>query len=92
LAVVVWEEPALKDVERLAEYIAEHNPAAASRIARALREAGDRLDVLPHRGRHGVIPGTRELVVRGRYILTYRVTEDEVRIVRVWHHRQQRRE
>ena len=40
----------------------------------------------PHMGRPGRVPGTRELVVtRFRYILPYRVREQSVEILRVFH-------
>jgi plasmid stabilization system protein ParE len=36
------------------------------------------------------MPGTRELLVRRRYVVTYRVALDEVEILQVWHVAQDR--
>lgn len=47
---------------------------------------------MPHRGRAGVEPGTRELVVAGLpYIIIYRAKEDVVEILRIWHGARRRR-
>jgi toxin ParE1/3/4 len=41
---------------------------------------------LPHRGRPGRWPGTRELIItRTPYIVPYRVTSDLIEILRVFH-------
>lgn len=46
----------------------------------------------PHRGRKGKQAGTRELVfVPLPYIAVYRVTEDVVEILHIWHGAQDRR-
>jgi toxin ParE1/3/4 len=92
LATVDWEEPALRDLERQCLDIAQFNPAAASKVRAALLKAADSLELFPNRGRHGVIRGTRELVVLRTYIISYEVSDDRVNIIRVWHHAQNRAE
>ena len=52
--------------------------------------AGDSLDLFPRRGRSGVVPNTRELVAVRPYIIVYRVEDEIVRILRVWHSAQDR--
>ena len=80
----------MADVTRIARHIAQDNPAAARRLARELLVAGDSLDVFPQRGRRGRSRGTRELVAVPPYVLVYRIGQDTVRIVRVWHGAQDR--
>ena len=82
---VVWTEAAARDVERIANYITLDNPAAARRVARELLLAGDSLTMFPHRGRHGRLPGTRELVAVFPYVIIYSVAPEKVDILRVWH-------
>ena len=87
---VEWQAAASADVQRIVSYISAENPVAAQRIARGLILAGDSLELFPMRGRSGVVPGTRELVAVRPYIIVYRVDDDTVRILRVWHSAQDR--
>ena len=87
---VIWSEEAVTDVTRIARHVAQDNPAAARRLARELLVAGDSLDVFPYRGRRGRSRGTRELVAVPPYVLVYRVGQDTVRSLRVWHGTQDR--
>lgn len=59
------------------------NLGAARRIAEEVFLAGDSLAHFPNRGRPGLLPGTRELVAAKPYVLIYRVSESEVRVLRV---------
>ena len=60
------------------EYIAQHNPAAATRVASRIRAAVLRLVAFPYMGRLGAVPGIHEWVVRGLpYIIVYSVDPDE---------------
>lgn len=44
------------------------------------------LGEMPHRGRPGRWPGTRELIVpRTPYIVPYRVRDDAIEVLRVFH-------
>ena len=71
-------------------YLAERNPEAARRVRAAIRAAVEALVDQPHRGRPGQLADTRELVITEFpvYLVVYRVTQTEVRILRVWHGRQ----
>ena len=85
---VLWLEGALADLSGILEYIAERNPAAAPRVAAALRHAATRLGTHPRVGRRGRVAGTRELVVpRLPLIIAYRVRPDRIEVVRVIHGR-----
>ena len=80
----------MADVTRIARHVAQDNPVAGRRIARELLVAGDSLDVFPYRGRRGRSRGVRELVAVSPYVLVYRVGQDTVRVLRVWHGAQDR--
>ncbi len=80
----------MADVTRIARHVAQDNPAAARRITRELLVAGDSLDMFPRRGRRGRSRSTRELMAVPPYMLVYRVGQDTVRILRVWHGAQDR--
>lgn len=81
---VIWAPPAIDDVERIYDYIALFNPAAAARMVVRLRDAGDSLAELAERGRSGSVFGTRELVAVRPYVLVYEISERDVQVLRVW--------
>jgi toxin ParE1/3/4 len=83
---VRWLEDALADVAGIYRYIAADDPKAAGRIVERIRAAVRLLADLPHRGRPGRWPGTRELIIPGTpYIVPYRVKGDLIEILRVFH-------
>ena len=82
---VVWTKTALRGVWRAYDYIFDFNPQAAAHMAEALLTAGDSLVNFPHRGRPVRGTSMRELVTVSPYIIRYRVTGDEVQILRVRH-------
>lgn len=83
---VRWLTTALRNLEREAESIAEVDPAASRRIVARIFESVDQLAEFPHLGRPGRISDTRELVVSGTpYIVPYRVRQEYVEILRVFH-------
>lgn len=51
MAEVIWTEPALQDLNAIAEYIALDNPAAASRLVAEAFNKTDRLQDFPQSGR-----------------------------------------
>ena len=86
---LVWRARARADLTAITDYIARRNPAAAQRLADAIRHSADRLPEFPHLHRPGRIPGTREAVVHPNYILIYRVTADAIEVLTIFHARQQ---
>ncbi len=81
-----WLEIALDDMEQAVEYMAQHNMAAARRLANRIWNSVRMLEHNPEMGRPGRISGTRELVVTGTsYIVPYRVRGREIQILRVLH-------
>ncbi|MBN1867213.1 type II toxin-antitoxin system RelE/ParE family toxin [Candidatus Sumerlaeota bacterium] len=82
MARLIWTEPALDDLDALAEYIALDNPEAASRFVRRVFEKVERLRMFPRSGRRPPeLPRTayREVVLSCRVF--YRVEGDVVLIL-----------
>jgi addiction module RelE/StbE family toxin len=88
---VVLTRRALRDLTKIHSYISHDNPVAASRVAVELVAACDRLELFPERGRPGSMTGTRELTTVWPYVIVYKVMSREVRILSVWHGKQDRR-
>jgi len=83
---VKWLHTALANLDAEAEFIARENPAAAGRVVAAINRAVERLRRYPALGRPGRVIGTRELIVPGTpYIVPYRVRNDAVEVLRVFH-------
>jgi toxin ParE1/3/4 len=81
-----WLSPALANLDRVYEYIAQENPKAARFVFTRIQATTQKLKRFPNAGRVGQVAGTRELVVPNLpYVIVYRVTETEVQILRVWH-------
>ncbi len=83
---VKWLRRALLNLDHEASYIAQDNPKAAAEFVLLMRDSALMLGQQPNLGRPGRIPGTRELVVSNfPYILPYRVRNEIVEILRVFH-------
>ena len=87
---VVFTRAARRDLVAIRSHIGSDNPAAAVRVAAALLAACERLDLMPERGRSGLVPGTRELTVVPPYVIVYRVGTSAVEILRIRHGAQRR--
>jgi plasmid stabilization system protein ParE len=73
------------EVEGIAAYPSEYNPAARRFLA-ALERAHQQLSQFPESGAPGIAPGTRRLVV-GDYIVSYRRRGEDVEIFAFRHAR-----
>jgi plasmid stabilization system protein ParE len=83
---VIWLRLALQDMQQCAECIAQDDPETAKSVVDRIWQEGQRLRLLPDRGRPGRVPGTRELALQGRpYFFAYRVKGKSVQILRVIH-------
>lgn len=77
---------ALRNLDSEMTYIAEDRPRAALSMVERIQEAVSKLADQPALGRPGRVTGTRELVIAGTpYIIPYRVREDAIEILRVFH-------
>jgi toxin ParE1/3/4 len=93
MAHVIWTEPALENLEDIAEYIALHNLAAAKNLVKTVLQKVDRLEKFPASGRKPPELETldyREVVVNPCRVF-YRVEKDLVYIVHVMRQEQQLR-
>ncbi len=89
MAILRWLPEAQDDLKRLHAFIEPHSPNAAARAVNTLIEVVETLQEFPDKGRPWELEmGFRELPVkfgaRG-YVIRYRLFEDQVIIVRVWH-------
>ena len=85
MARLIWTEPAIADLEAIADYIAVDNPAAASRLVHRVFESVQRLERFPSSGkRPPEMPQScyREIVVTPCRIF-YRVEDDAVLLLYV---------
>lgn len=85
MARLIWSEPALLDLQEIAEYIALDNPTAASRYIRKVFSVVERLKRHPNSGRVPVeLPASpyREVIVPPCRVF-YRSEKDAVSILHV---------
>ena len=83
MAEVIWTEPALNDLDEIADYIALDKPAAAARLVQRVFAAVGRLEKFPESGRvpselRGLV--YREVVVAPCRVF-YRRADDVVYIL-----------
>jgi len=81
-----WLKNGLKSLRSAHQFIAVVNPEVASKVVIRIERSVERLKEYPLSGRTGTVTGTREIVVPGLpYLIVYRVTGNEVQILRVFH-------
>jgi toxin ParE1/3/4 len=83
---VVYAPRALRDLEAIAAYVAERNPAAAIRVLSAIKSSIDTLSFFPQIGRLVDDIGHRRVpVLRYPYLIYYRSAVDELLILHIRH-------
>ena len=83
---IIWLKTALKNLDELAEYIAQESPQAASQVVEAIETQVNLLATQPALGRPGRVLGSRELVISNtHYLVPYRIKNNAVEILRVFH-------
>ena len=82
-----WTNLALNDLEAIGDYIRRDSSAEIStRVIKQILTGVRSLVTFPHLGRAGRVPETRGLVVPNTYyIVPYRVKDNEVQILAVFH-------
>jgi toxin ParE1/3/4 len=86
-----WTPEAAENLELIYSYLCEHHPSFAESTVRTLYNAVRSLRDLPERGRLGTLPATREFVLpRLPYIVVYRITEQTVEVLHIYHGAQDR--
>ena len=89
--LIRWTPAAAADLEHIKNYLTEHYPQLAESTVLELYETIRSLKASPHRGRIGREQETRELVfTRLPYIVAYRVKEQAVEVLHIFHGAQDR--
>ena len=86
-----WTPAAAVDLENISKYLKDHHSHYRQPTMRKLYEGIRSLKSQPHRGRPGQEEGTRELVFSPLpYVAVYRLKEQTIEVVRVYHGAQDR--
>ncbi|ANN80840.1 type II toxin-antitoxin system RelE/ParE family toxin [Bordetella flabilis] len=86
---IFWSAPALDDLDRITDHIAEFDVYAAITIHELIESAVHPVADHPYIFKRGRVPGTREIVAHPNYIVIYRVQADYVEVLSVLHARQE---
>jgi toxin ParE1/3/4 len=80
---------ASRQLQAIADYLGDKNPAAGRRARLRIREVAEFLADHPYIGHKGALPGTREFVVPGMpYIIVHRIEPSDpetLTILAVYH-------
>ena len=89
---IVWNRRALADIRRLHDFIAPHNPIAAARIELLLANSPAQLIIMPRLGEQleEFLPREVRRLIVEKYELRYRVQDDIITIIRIYHGREDR--
>jgi toxin ParE1/3/4 len=86
-----WTVPAADDLENIKRYLTENFPHLTQSTVLKIYESARSLKTMPSRGRNGRRSGTRELVLTPLpYIIAYRIKNETVEILNIWHDAQER--
>jgi plasmid stabilization system protein ParE len=81
---------AQRDLVRLRQFIAKHNPQAARRKSQSLRRSIQQLTDQPNMGIDLEELSSVQDFITKEYTVRYRVTEAAVYVLRVWHEKEER--
>jgi plasmid stabilization system protein ParE len=91
---VLWSPGAVRDLERLREFLESKSPRSAEHAALRIGNGAAALADQPELGRLVEdLENVRDLVMHfggGAYVLRYRIYAEAVLIARVWHSRENR--
>jgi addiction module RelE/StbE family toxin len=87
-----WTPAAAADLEQISDYLKARHPKYRQRTMRKVYRAIVSLRDSPQRGRLGREQGTRELLFPPLpYVVVYRVKEQSIEVLRIYHTSQERR-
>lgn len=84
-----WRRAARDDLLAIVDYIADDSPVAAQALKDDIEAKVAALPDHPKLYRAGRVEGTREMVVRGNYLVIYAESKTAISILRVLHGAQQ---
>jgi toxin ParE1/3/4 len=85
---ISWTTGAIRQLDRIHAFYAELAPHAAAKLYQKIQAATQRLEMFPESGRLSSDGAFREVIVPGcDFIVAYRVKDDAVEIIRVYHAR-----
>jgi len=90
-----YSREAVVDLKRLREFIAKHNPVAASQISSQLIKGIQTLEAHPKLGHEVALapdPETIRDLVLGKYVVRYLILQRRIVVLRIWHHLEDERE
>ena len=88
---LIFTNAAINDLVRLRDFIAQHNPGAAQRIAQRLYGVINKLIGTPQIGRPVPdLPGEIREIIFGKYVVRYDVRQQSLYILRIWHGKEDR--
>ena len=83
---VIWSAASVRHLHEVVEYLQAEIVGGTITTRRRILQTVTRLGQMPYSGRAGRNEGTREAVVpRSPYIVVYRVTEQAVEVLGIWH-------
>lgn len=86
-----WTPAAADDLQQISDFLKVHHPEYRRTTMRKVYAGIQALKDWPHRGRVGREEGTRELLFLPLpYIAVYRVKENSIELLRVYHAAQER--
>jgi plasmid stabilization system protein ParE len=81
-----WTPAAASDLQHISDCLKDHHPQYRELTMRKMYAAIQSLKEWPHRGRVGREEGTRELLFPPLpYIAVYRVKEQSIEVLRIYH-------
>ena len=91
---LIWLPEAREDIGRLFDFLVDVNPAAAARAVRLIQKGARTIGEQPELGRPMDGPTKRrELFLpfgASAYVIRYRIADQTIVIIRVWHGREDR--
>jgi len=90
---LIYSEQSVKDLRRLRDFIAEHNPDAAQRIAQQLLDRLDNLVLFPRMGVSVLSapdPESVRDIILDDYVIRYSCHPETLVVLRMWHHLEMR--
>lgn len=86
-----WTTAASADLQSISDYLKEHHPSYRQSTLRKIYTRLKALKHAPYVGRPGIESGSRELFFLSMpYVAVYRVREDTIEVVRIYHTSQAR--